>query len=155
MISALVTSLTLVGPPADCPAPQCSCEPPGPVSAARAGDETIFEGHVLQVRDTTIWRTYGPRLRHERQVYRVATVAVQRVWNGAPPDTVRVMGGSGPDCGFPFKNGEDYVIFAGQFEPNGPAAGSGLLEAHICSHTTESRKAAPIRAALGAPVHRE
>jgi hypothetical protein len=147
MLSALVFTLALLGPPTDCRA-LCSCMRPGPVSEARGGTQTIFEGHVLQVRDTTIWRAEGPRLRHERRVYRVATVAVQRVWDGAPADTLRVLGGSGPDCGYPFKNGEDYVIFAGQFEPDGPAAGSGLLEASICSHTTEAANAEPIRAAL-------
>ena len=152
MPSALVFTLALLGPPTDCRVALCSCMRPGPVSEALGGTEPIFEGRVLQVRDTTIWRAEEPRLRHERRVYRVATVAVQRVWNGAPPDTVRVLGSSGPDCGYPFKTDEDYVIFASPFEPDGPPAGSGLLAAYICSHTTESRKAESIRAALGAPL---
>jgi hypothetical protein len=155
MIPVLVAGLTLLGSPTDCRAPLCSCVRPGPVGEARAGTQIIFEGRVLRVRDTTIWRAEGPRLRHERRVYRAATVAVQRVWNGASADTVRVLGGFGVDCGYQFEEGQDYVVFADHFEPHGPAAGSGLLQASTCSHTTEARKAATIRAVLGAPLREE
>jgi hypothetical protein len=65
----------------------------------------------------TIWRAEGPRLRHQRRVWRVATVEVHRVWSGPPADTVRVLGGFGVDCGYRFENGEEYVVFADHFEP--------------------------------------
>jgi hypothetical protein len=153
MISALIASVALLGSPPDCRPALCSCEEPGPVSQARAGKEIIFEGQVIETRDTTIWRAYGPKLRHESRHWRVIEFRIDRVWNGATGDTVRVLTGfGGGDCGYPFDKGNDYVVFAYLFEDPGPAAGSGLLVAGICSHTTDGQDAAPIRAALGNPL---
>jgi hypothetical protein len=153
MIAALLAGLVLSGEPTDCSAVLCSCVVPGPVSTVRADDETIFEGQVLQVRDTTIWRTQGPRLRHVRREWRVVTLAVNRVWNGTPPYTVRVLTGlGGGDCGYLFREGDGYVVFASRFVVSGPAAGSGPLVTDICTHTTEAENAAAIRAALGTPL---
>jgi hypothetical protein len=153
MIAALLAGLFLSGSPTVCRAVGCSCVVPGPLSTARAGDETIFEGRVLQVGDTTIWRTHGPRLRHIRREWRVVTFVVNRVWNGAAPDTVRVLTGlGGGDCGYLFREGDGYVVFASRLDAAGPAAGSGPLVTGICTHTTEGKDATAIRAALGTPL---
>jgi hypothetical protein len=151
MFSIVIAGLALLSSAAECQ-PVCSCVRLGPVSQARAGNELIFEGRVLQIRNTTIWRTYGPTLRHERYERRVVMVRIHSVWKGALGDTVRVLTGyGGGDCGYPFDEGKDYVVFADRFDDPGPAAGRGLLQASICSHTTDARDAAPVRTALGKP----
>jgi hypothetical protein len=153
MITALLASLALLGPPTLCRGPVCSCVPSDPVSATRSGHETIFEGRVLLVRDTTIWRTEGPRLLHVRRVWRTVTLGVDRVWNGVPNDTVQVLTGlGGGDCGYEFREGETYVVFADSSDPWIAPGGGGPLVTSICSHTTQAKHAEPIRDSLGTPL---
>jgi hypothetical protein len=151
MLPELLTILSLTAP-RPCPVLMCSCVPPGPISSARSGDETIFEGSVLQERDTTIWRAGGPRLVHLRTRWRVLTLNVVRVWNGAPTDTIEILTGfGGGDCGYPFVVGEQYVVFASP-DNSAPPTAPRLLIADICSHTTEAKNASVVRDSLGVPV---
>jgi hypothetical protein len=154
MLTALFASVALLASPTPCLAPACSCVLPGPVSAARSAYETIFEGRVLQVRDTTIWRTQGPRLTHVRDAWRVVLFEVHQVWDGTPDDTVQVLTGPGVggDCGYPFRRGEGYIVFADSFDPSDAPGNGGPLATSICSHTTEAKDAAPIRDSLGPPL---
>jgi hypothetical protein len=146
MIITLLATLAVLGPSSEtCPPAVCSCVSLGPVSEARARGETIFEGRVLQMRDSTIWRAEGPRLKHVSRKWRAVTLEVRRVWNGAPGDTVRVLTGTGGgDCGYPFEEGEEYVVFADRFD--------GFLVSSICSHTTDVKQAGAIRDSLGTPL---
>ena len=151
MLTELLTLLSLTGP-RPCAPLMCSCVPPGPISSARNGDETIFEGRVQEERDTTIWRAVGPRLVHRRTRWRVLTLSVERVWNGAPKDTIEILTGfGGGDCGYPFVEGEQYVVFASA-DNSVPPTARRLLIADICSHTTEAKNASALRDSLGAPA---
>jgi hypothetical protein len=151
MLTELLTVLSLTGP-RPCAALMCSCVLPGPIGSARNGDETVFEGRVLQERDTTIWRAEGPRLIHLRTRWRVFTLNVERVWNGAPTDTIEILTGfGGGDCGYPFVEGEQYVVFA-RPDNSVPPTARRLLIADICSHTTAAKNASVVRDSLGVPV---
>lgn len=154
MIASIIASLALLTPPACRPA-MCSCVPPDPVSTARFGSETIFEGRVLQLRDTTIWRAEVPRLRHYKVRWLVVTFEVGPVWNGTPSDTVDVLTGmGGGDCGYAFTKGDGYLVFA-DFASAAPSGPNRLLVTSICTHTTESVNAAAIRDSLGSPAARD
>jgi hypothetical protein len=153
MITALLATLALLTPPTACRTGGCSCVRLAPVNASTIDYEAIFEGHVLQVRDTTIWRTEGPRLLHVRRIWHVVTFRVYRVWKGRPDEIVQVLTDL-PDstCGYLFKEGEQYVVFAERSDPWLAPRGGGPLVTDICSHTTQARKAAAIRDSLGPPV---
>src|SRR3954451_12042256 len=151
MLIELLTVLSFTGL-RPCPEVMCSCVQPGPIGSAPNRGETIFEGRVLQERDTTIWRAEGPRLVHHRTQWRVLTFSIERVWNAAPTDTVEVLTGvGGGDCGYPFVTGEQYVVFATP-DKSVPSTAPRLLIADICSHTTEAKNARFVRDSLGVPA---
>jgi hypothetical protein len=82
----------------------------------------------------------------------VVKFSVGRVWNGAPTETLEVLTGlGGGDCGYSFREGQRYVVFA-SFDASVPTTARRLLIADICSHTTEAKKAGAVRDSLGTPV---
>jgi hypothetical protein len=124
-----------------CGRPACSCIPPRDVPTSLEEADAVFSGTVTAV------RTVGSFSRGPYPVRRV-TLRVDRAWKGATSRTVVVTTGmGGGDCGYRFRRGEAYLVFAHR-------ANSGSLSTGICGRTAAlSRAAADVRA-LGEPAWR-
>ncbi len=76
------------------------------------------------------------------------TLRVDRAWKGVESDTVVVRTGRNDgDCGFRFRRGGSYLVFA-------HAAEDGSLVTGLCDRTTRLRRAAASLRTLGPPVRR-
>ncbi|MEQ1763536.1 MAG: hypothetical protein ABL984_10370 [Pyrinomonadaceae bacterium] len=78
---------------------------------------------------------------------RVAVLRVESVWKGLGRKEIEVTvftGNGGGDCGFPFRIGEKYLIYA-HFNS------SKNLGANICSRTKIFAEAGPDTSVLGKP----
>ncbi|HEV3048747.1 MAG TPA: hypothetical protein VGX50_00475 [Longimicrobium sp.] len=120
----------------------CSCVGAGDAPSGLASSDAVFTARVLSVRDTVVGRgsEYGPR-----QMRRV-TLRVDRAWKGVGSRTVVVVTGmGGGDCGFPFRRGKSYLVYA-------HGTGDGSLSAGICGRTAELARAAADLRALGEPA---
>ncbi|HEV3048748.1 MAG TPA: hypothetical protein VGX50_00480 [Longimicrobium sp.] len=96
-----------VAPP--CETGVCRCTPPPDVQSARDASAAVFTGTVLSVRDTMIGRGAEHPFR-----MRAVTLQVDRAWKGVDSRTFVVLTGTGSgDCGFPFRPGESYLVYAG------------------------------------------
>jgi hypothetical protein len=118
----------------------CSCAEPLPGTSEEnqvlqelKDADTVFLGTVL-----SIWPT--PTL--EKRV----TLLVHKSWRGKGSEKVVVRTGlGGGDCGFRFKRGEKYLVYAYVHE--------GRLSTHICSRTTNVVYAAFDLKILGTPLY--
>jgi hypothetical protein len=101
----------------------CSCIDPGSVSAGLDASGSVLEGKVLS-------------LRHEPASHRVtARLEVLQRWKGAPGKTVDIVtADQGSMCGFEFRRGARYVIFAQE--------AASPLSVSICSLSKASDTAA-------------
>lgn len=103
----------------------CSCIPPRPPNEAFADAHAVFEGKVVAVDDQSTalrkaWDALGEKLGrnsgwedYERRHGFKVVFQVTKMWKG--PVTKRLVlytGRGGGDCGFPFKKGEVYVVYA-------------------------------------------
>ncbi|WP_420128697.1 hypothetical protein [Longimicrobium sp.] len=135
---ALLGSLWITPP---CEAAFCKCAAPADVPAAVAASDAVFTGRVLSVRDTTI--AVGE---HAWPVRRV-TLRADRAWKGVESRLVVVLTGmGGGDCGFAFRRGESYLVYAHE---NG-----GVLRAGMCGRTAAVSQARADVHELGQPAHR-
>lgn len=137
---ALLGALWMAPP---CEGGFCMCAYREDVATALAGAHAVFTGRVVAVRDTVIGEGHfpGPYVRR-------VTLRVDRAWKGVDSSTVVVVTGMGDaDCGFPFRRGGRYLVFAHR-RPD------GLLEAGICDRTARLRRAARTLRALGPPARR-
>jgi hypothetical protein len=76
------------------------------------------------------------------------TLRVDRAWKGVDSSTVVVVTGMrDAECGFPFRRGGSYLVFAHR-RPD------GLLEAGICDRTARRWRAARTIRELGEPSRR-
>lgn len=128
---------------APCETGFCSCAVPDDVRTELEMSDAVFTGRVVAVRDTTAEEgTFpGPRVRR-------VTLRVDRAWKGVDSGTVDVVTGMGDaDCGFPFRRGRSYLVFANR-RPAGP------LIAGLCGHTARLSRAAAALRALGPPARR-
>jgi protocatechuate 3,4-dioxygenase beta subunit len=119
IIMAAITALLLL--PA--PAKACSCIAPGPPCQAYGTAVAVFSGQVIEITpfDNQSGRGYGQRL------VRFAVSEAFRGVSGASAETITGRGGG--DCGYPFKVGESYLVYAYR-PPN-----DDRLYAGICSRT--------------------
>ena len=98
----------------------CSCSESGSPAAEFARADAVFSGKVTRIREIS----------HGYRVY----FAVTRSWKGISTSTTEVTTGYGNgDCGYPFKVGETYVVYA-YGTPND-------LNAFICTRTVEVSRA--------------
>ena len=112
-------------------APVCSCAGPRAPEDAVAGAAAVFRGVVTRVSDVR-----GGGVPRRRVAFRV----LER-WKGAPADTVSVRTGmGGGDCGFPFREGSEYLVYARATE-------AGLVTG-ICGRTAPVDQAHADMAAL-------
>jgi hypothetical protein len=138
---ALLASLWL--PPA-CDTGFCSCRGPATAADALQSADAVFTGRAISVRDTIV---LGDSLVPEWP-RRVATLLADGAWKGVEAQTVTVTTGmGGGDCGFPFAQGETYLVYAHR----GGRDGSGPLETSICGRTVLLARADGDLQALGAP----
>jgi hypothetical protein len=103
--------------------------------------DAVFTGRVLAIQDPPASSDGGWQTRR-------VTLRVDRAWKGMESDTVVVRTGwSDGDCGFRFRRGGSYLVFAG-------AAEDGSLVTGLCDRTTRLRRAAADLRALGPPARR-
>jgi hypothetical protein len=83
----------------------CYCVP-GTMSDSFKKSKLIISGTVISVRDESPKR--------ELNFYRIYTVQIEKLYKGHyRRKTVEIVSGAGDeDCGFYFKQGEKYIIFA-------------------------------------------
>lgn len=121
----------------------CMCAYPEDVATELAGAHAVFTGRVVAVGDTVVGegRFPGPYVRR-------VTLRVDRAWKGVDSSTVVVVTGMGDaDCGFRFRRGGAYLVFAYR----GP---DGLLDVGICGRTARLWRAGGTLRSLGPPARR-
>jgi hypothetical protein len=115
---ALVAVVAVLLSPA--PALACSCIGEVPLCQSFWQADAVFAGEVVA------FEKIDPKQFFSR---RVARVRVERVWRGEVAGVVEVStGAGGGDCGYSFRNGQQYVIYAYK----GP---QGTLSTNICTPT--------------------
>jgi hypothetical protein len=136
---ALLGALWMAPP---CETGVCSCAGPRDVPSTVASAQAVFTGRVVSVRNRTVQTPNGPRPR------RAVTLRVDRAWKGVESRTVVVLTGQGGgDCGFPFRRGDSYLVYA-------YGAPGEVLAAGMCGRTAELSRAAADLRALGEPSRR-
>lgn len=122
---------SLVSPPAVF---ACSCVPPGTPQEHFEKSGAVFSGIAIRVDP----RVYGYEVRFD----------VERIWKGAAERTVTLSTGFGSgDCGYPFREGEKYFVYANY--GYGYTYGDTSLATNICQRTRLLSDAASDLAALG------
>lgn len=108
----------------------CSCMASGPPCQNFFTVQAVFVGTVRE-----ITRTTDPQRPPSRQ-FRVEFEETN-AFKGADPATQTVLTATdGAACGFPFKVGERYVVYASQSKPGAP------LHVYVCSRTRHVSEAA-------------
>jgi len=109
----------------------CSCMMPGPPCQSAWNADAVFSGTVLSIEQID----NDPRGRSWES--RLVRFSVQRGFINGPSGTVDIVTGmGGGDCGYQFKVGGQYLVYASK----NPA--SGRLSASICSRTKPLAEAA-------------
>jgi len=103
----------------------CDCVYPGRPCNAFAQSAYVFSGKVTKVSKTSVQSKNGE---YQEPLYTFAVEGSYRGLNGKPQAEV-VSGSGGGDCGYTFKEGERYLVYAGLDQP------SGKLYTSICSRT--------------------
>ncbi|MET1032423.1 hypothetical protein [Domibacillus tundrae] len=115
----------------------CSCiEPPG-VKEEFSLSKAVFSGKVIEVEE-------------KKSITGLLTKSVlfeiNETWKGAAQSQVEITtGNGGGDCGYEFKGGQEYLVYANDSD----MFGSNELTAIICSRTTEISAAQEDLAILG------
>lgn len=134
-----VLGMMWMAPP--CATGACSCATPRDVPSALRTADAVFTGEVVSVRTISVGR--GDM---RRQVKRVR-LWVNLSWKGVDNGSISVITGMGDaDCGFDFRRGESYLVFASRAD--------GGLNTGICGRTAELARAAADVRALGPPAYR-
>jgi hypothetical protein len=146
--TALVLALTSTGmaahePPAPCEPVRCTCMPPPDPQVALVTADAVFIGSVTAVRETSLVLDGVETDIPARQV----TLRVHAAWKGvgSADRVVMVLTGHGEgDCGFSFRVGTTYLVYAHRGE-------DGELSTSICSRTAAAQAAQRDFDALGHP----
>jgi hypothetical protein len=104
----------------------------------------VFVGVAASVRDTIVTVEAG-----RRQAYTAVTFRVRSGWKGVRARNVTVLTGRNT-CGFPFRQGESYLVYAHR----APLGGIRPLFTGLCTRTTTERDAAADILALSRPEYR-
>ena len=118
----------------------CSCAPPRSkvtvkkqVMEAQKKSQAVFTGKVLEITEPS------------DQEFLLVTIRVESNWKGAEGHTtVIATGKGGGDCGYPFRVGRKYLIYAYQ-------ANDGQLSTNVCLRTALLSDAKKDVAVLGKP----
>ena len=102
----------------------CSCAPGIPVCESFSRTSAVFTAEVLEIKDEP---SANPRP-GQRPAHRRVTLRVEQTFRGTPATRTEVYTGSDhANCGYPFKRGEKYLVFASELE--------GRLTVSVCSPT--------------------
>jgi hypothetical protein len=115
--AVIALSLLLLSPSA---AAACSCPGDVPLCQSFWQADAVFSGDVLSFEDLNTNRLFQRR---------VARIRVEHAWRGQVHGTVEVRtGAGGGDCGYSFRPGRKYLIYAYETQ-------DGKLTTGICSPT--------------------
>ena len=127
----LLATLAVISLPA-APAEACSCMESGPVCQAYWTVSAVFLGRVESVASTK-----GSRLSVRSRVVQLTLLEPFRGMSLQKGASVKVhTGAGGGDCGYPFREGREYLVYARRDE------GTDRLTANICSRTRLAENAA-------------
>jgi hypothetical protein len=147
IVSALALSVASALAVSSAPreAEACSCRPPPPPERALEAAEAVFEARVSSPPTTKSGASGIASSADEKRV----PLKILRAWKGAGVEVgrdVTLLTPSGSaSCGYGFKEGESYVIYAARTQ-------SGDLTTNICTRTRRSQDAAEDVAALDAAI---
>jgi hypothetical protein len=129
------------------PAHACDCRRlPEPSAAIATEAAFIFAGRVLEIRERrehlTIERD-GSAETSVRTLERTVVFEVSQVWRGTAGRRF-TLATDWSDCGYPFRPGVAYVVFA-------DATGAAWPSTSLCMRTTPLDQAQPLLRLLGPP----
>ena len=118
----------------------CSCGRPAPPCQAYGEASAVFVGSVTDASVVSVEQeVYAlgkgrDRIEYKEKVFRFS---LEQVYKGVEGSQTQVQTGAalGGDCGYPFKNGERYLVYAYRDSK------TGLLHTSICSRTAAVSKA--------------
>lgn len=146
IVSLVLLTPALVGLLPDC-AFACSCAalPGTPQERARealSGSTAVFSGEVVDVEESPPATTMieGTMAFVVGEGTGTATLRSSEVWKGPRQQTVVVDAGAGSGCGYPFVEGEEYLVYA---------TGRDHLSVSLCSETKPLTEAGSDLEALG------
>lgn len=114
----------------------CSCMKLTP-SEGFTSSTTVFTGEVTDISKNESTQFGG----------RAVTLRVKRLWKGEPKKTIEVhTAGSSAACGYPFKMGETYLVYAVSDEAD-------PMRVSLCSRTAPVDQAKDDLSFLGKPTH--
>lgn len=114
------------------PAVACDCVHPGPPCKAFAGTPTVFAGRVVGISTIGLKAPSGDDYED-----RFISFEVERSYRGWTAKTAEVVTGwGGGDCGYDFRQGERYLVYAY------PHRETGKLYTGICQRTRPLTEAA-------------
>ncbi len=117
LLIAAASILVLLSPR---PASACQCIGDVPLCQSFWQADAVFSGEVLS------FENVDPEQPLSR---RIARIRVDRIWRGGVQGTVPVTtGAGGGDCGYPFRRGSTYLVYAHRTKDGG-------LTTNICSPT--------------------
>jgi hypothetical protein len=103
----------------------CDCGDPGPPCRAFANTPTVFAGRVVKIATISLKAPSGDIYKD-----RLILFEVKLSYRGSAGKAAEVVTGSGgTDCGYDFREGEDYLVYAY------PHPESGKLYTGICQRT--------------------
>jgi hypothetical protein len=103
----------------------CDCADPGPPCKAFANTPAVFAGRVIKIATISVKAPSGDLYED-----RLIVLEVERSYRGSVSKNVEVVTGSGgADCGYDFRMGEHYLVYAY------PHPQSGKLYTGICQRT--------------------
>jgi hypothetical protein len=110
----------------------CSCMVPGPPCSAFGGSAAVFVGTVTGVTDKARLERDGARKREDEIMWTPLAFkfAVAQSFLGVEGTEIEISTGrGGGDCGYNFRRGESYLVYAYR------NAETGLLSTGICTRT--------------------
>ena len=89
----------------------CSCVLPGPACQAYWNTSAVFDATVIRI--SPVERTESIGDREFTYSDKIVTLTVHKAWKGAQPGPLEVhTSGNGASCGYDFKEGQRYLVFA-------------------------------------------
>lgn len=117
----------------------CSCARPPSAQEAKQWAATVVRG----VAHTVEWREEG----YQRQL--VASLRVDTIWKGEVPEEIVVTSDGHPGmCGFPFEQGQEYILYLGS---NPEAFSASNCDRSRLATDEEARALGPPLRVLGQP----
>jgi hypothetical protein len=125
----------------------CTCISSGPACQAFWTTDVVFDGTVVKIDSISRQETFSDQAFQVTEF--VVTLQVRQNWKGVEGETVQVTtSGSGASCGFDFKMGSRYLVFASR------GGSDSRPRVSLCSFTRAyngSGEPAAFFASLGGP----